>query len=346
MYQNSNFKHDIDGNFSLVTPAQRPLKILQLTDMHLGFGTLSKKADKMATDAVSELVERSKPDLIMLTGDSIFPFWPRAGTANNIKQAQSLLKFFDSFKTPYALMFGNHDVEMGSKADKDELAEIFKSGEYSIFTQGPERIYGVGNYLIKLTSEDGAPHSALAVLDSNMYGDGWFFSGFDCIHADQTQWCMEALEGLQRQNPDLSALCFFHIPLAEYKQAYEKMRLGDKSVTYHFGTIGEPNDYFGISKYPCDFFDRAKESGIIKGIFCGHDHYNNLSVTYEGIRLTYGMSIDCLGYMGIKKRYTQRGGTVIEVSRDGSFEVSPLPLSSVVSNRIRGIKEDKEKSLI
>ncbi len=41
-------------------------------------------------------------------------------------------------------------------------------------------------------------------------------------------------------------------------------------------------------------FERAVEIGSTKGIFCGHDHYNNISLEYKGIRLTYAMSIDYL----------------------------------------------------
>ena len=54
-------------------------------------------------------------------------------------------------------------------------------------------------------------------------------------------------------------------------------------------------------------------------MFCGHDHLNNWSVEYKGVRLTYDMSVDYLAYFGIYKKYEQRGGTVITVQPDGSF---------------------------
>jgi hypothetical protein len=40
----------------------------------------------------------------------------------------------------------------------------------------------------------------------------------------------------------------------------------------------------------------------------GHDHLNTLSLTYQGIMMTYGMSIDFLGYSEISKRYTKEVG--------------------------------------
>lgn len=84
-----------------------------------------------------------------------------------------------------------------------------------------------------------------------MYGDGWFFSGFDRIHEDQTDWCMEKLN--ERKVP---AMAFFHMPPAEFKEAYEKMKLGDHTVIYEHGSIGEKNEYFGISNRPPHFLKK------------------------------------------------------------------------------------------
>lgn len=335
MYNNSMFYKDKDNHFVLKI-GDRPYKILQLTDLHFGFGILSRKKDKLGMDAVTELIRKAKPDLIILTGDSIFPFILKTGTRNNMKQAKKLVEFMDSFKIPYAFLFGNHDIEIGSKGDKNQISDIILDGKYSIFDKGDEKLTGVGNYIIKLVDNKDKLLLALVILDSNMYRNGWFYSGFDCIREEQTRWCMEELSKLKRQNNALEALAFFHMPLREFKQAYEKMKLGDKSVEYNFGSIGEKDDYFGISKYKCDFFEKAVENGIIKGIFCGHDHLNTLSLTYKGIMMTYGMSIDFLGYRGISKRYTQRGGTLITINKDCLFSAALVPLTTVVSNFVRG----------
>ena len=91
--------------------------------------------------------------------------------------------------------------------------------------------------------------------------------------------------------------------------------------------MGEKDEYFGISKYKGDFFEEAVRNGVIRWIFCGHDHLNTLSLEYKGIRMTYGMSIDYLGYNGILKRHTQRGGTLIIRHPDGSVEIRMVPLN-------------------
>ena len=69
-----------------------------------------------------------------------------------------------------------------------------------------------------------------------------------------------------------------------------------------------------------ELFEVGKTIGL-KAVYCGHDHYNNFSVEYEGIRLTYGMSIDYLAYLNIWKEKGQRGCTIITIDGDGSFDV-------------------------
>ncbi len=148
-------------------------------------------------------------------------------------------------------------------------------------------------------------------------------------------------------------LAFFHIPLKEYRNAWANVietygnsetmpKAGDvftgadgSTTTYLYGNMGESDKnkngtrtYGVFCGYKTDvLFDTGLENGL-QGIFCGHDHYNNFSVEYKkhadderSIRLTYGMSVDYLAYVGIYKEHSQRGTTVITVSPDGSFDV-------------------------
>ena len=224
----------------------------------------------------------------------------------------------------------------------EELAQIYKKGKYCIFTEGRKELTGVGNFFINLTGSDGNALLPLVMLDSNMYGEGgWFYSGFDRIHDDQVEWCMNRLNDLKKCNPDIKAMAFFHMPPAEFKEAYRKMKIGDKSVIYQHGSIAEKNEHFGISKFEGTFFNKAVENGVIKWMFCGHDHLNTLSLIYKGIQMTYGMSIDYLGYKGINKSYIQRGGTLITRKADGDVHVDMVPLGAIVSTRISGVKSQK-----
>ena len=156
MYTSKNFQIRDEETFSLCIPTDRDYKILQLTDLHLGFGMFSRKKDRLALEAVTELIRRTGPDLIVLTGDSVFPFFPKSGTMNNRKKAQKLLTFLDGFQIPYTSVFGNHDCEMGGTCNKEQMAGIFATGEYAVFSKGgyehrtQNPIAGVGNFVWEL----------------------------------------------------------------------------------------------------------------------------------------------------------------------------------------------------
>ena len=111
------------------------------------------------------------------------------------------------------------------------------------------------------------------------------------------------------------------------RKSYEK---SSSKVQYHFGVIGETMiDKICCSDHPSSFFDRAEMLGSTKGMFCGHDHYNNLSVTYRGIQLTYGMSIDYLAMPDIAEDTAQRGGTLITLDKDSKFKVKQVKLTNI-----------------
>ena len=78
MYKSDNLKQTDNETFIYIIDKHKDFKILQLTDLHLGFGFISRKKDKLALNAVTKIIHKAKPDMIVLTGDSIFPFLPKA----------------------------------------------------------------------------------------------------------------------------------------------------------------------------------------------------------------------------------------------------------------------------
>lgn len=66
-------------------------------------------------------------------------------------------------------------------------------------------------------------------------------------------------------------------------------------------------------------FETMEKLGSTNGCFVGHDHMNNYSVIYKGIRLTYGLSCDHNIYV-----VPFRGGTLINIKNDGSFTTQSL----------------------
>jgi len=303
-------------------------RILHLTDIHIGAGFLSIGKDKMAIEAVSELVQRVEPELVIITGDISYPIPFQAGTFDNLREAKMFATMMESLGVYWTVTFGNHDSEIYSMFRLDRIAEFYASEDlkYCLFQRGPANIDGEGNSIINIKNTAGEITQSLVFIDSHSYIDGSLTNEYDNIHENQIEWYRQEITNLSAMNgKTVKSLAFFHIPLNEYADAWEEyINNGEQdteNVKYFYGIADEPGDKkIWPGKYGCDTFETMLELGSTQGIFCGHDHLNNFSVEYKGIRLTYGLSIDHLAYWGIHKKTEQRGGTIITVSPDGSFD--------------------------
>ena len=334
---------DAHGNFAFT--ADRELKVLQLTDVHIGGGWMCLKKDAMALNAVAAMVTAEKPDLVIVTGDIGYPVPFQAGTFNNKASAKLFAALMDQLGVYWTLGFGNHDTELYSFYSREKMAEFYGSGDYKycLFQSGPEEIDGFGNQIIALKNTMGAVSQLLYVLDSHSYTDGDFLGvlwKYDNLHQNQIDWYADTLKAYQEENeavygkmglegaiPMVKSCLFFHIPLTEFKDAwYEYVDNGLKdteNVKLIYGTAGEGKKVVYCGVGDDTMFETVQALGSTQGIFCGHDHLNNFSLDYKGIRLTYGRSVDYLAYPGIYKLGSQRGCTVITYAPDGSMTVTP-----------------------
>ena len=56
MYKSDNLKQTDNETFTYTIDKNKDFKILQLTDLHLGFGFISRKKDKLALNAVTKIL--------------------------------------------------------------------------------------------------------------------------------------------------------------------------------------------------------------------------------------------------------------------------------------------------
>ncbi len=352
---------DKNGYHTFVT--DKELKVMQLTDVHIGGGFLSSKKDSMAMNAVAAMITAEKPDLVVVTGDVSYPVPFQAGTFNNLSSARIFAALMDSLGVYWTLGYGNHDTEAYSYYGREDLSELYGSEDYKycIFEEGPEEVDGYGNQVINVKNSDGIITQSLYILDSHSYVDGDILGimwKYDNIHENQVQWYKDTVKALNEENnetykklgkktkSDIKSAAFFHIPLTEQKDAwYEYAENGfedTEDAKLHYGVAGESGKvvYSGIGED--DMFEAMLETGSTKAVFCGHDHYNNFSIEYKGIRLTYGMSVDYLAYPGIYKKGSQRGCTMISFNPDGSFECSA---QSYYQDKYTGVYEKEEVTM-
>lgn len=337
---------DSDGYYYFATDAE--LKVLQLTDLHIGGGSsVSVRTDKNTLNAVAAMISYEKPDLVIITGDMTYTVFGQTASFNNKRAIASLVALLETLGVYWTCTFGNHDSESYyCLRDREKIADFYIKHKHCILQKGPTDIAGFGNTIIKIKNSDGLITRALVTIDSLDYAKS---GGYANITEGQTKWYEQEMNKLHQDNislwdslssetklkyeddynPNIPSALYFHIPTIEYKDAWDEwLDNGTESelVEYYYG-VQEEDVCHGSGQD--NLFDTMVKVGG-DSMFCGHDHINNYSVDYKKevdqkpIRLTYGMSIDYLAYwfMRIDKVGEQRGCTVIKYD-GGDFEISP-----------------------
>lgn len=340
-YKNQLQPQPLDGRWVFTT--DRDFRVMQLTDVHIGGGWMSFFKDRRAIDCVVRMVTAEQPDLVAVTGDIAYPVPFQSGTFNNKTAARLFGRVMQNLGVYWAPVLGNHDTE--SYAVQPPLyrqilsrTEVRQSRQ-QVLLPVPLRAGGRGRRG-QLYRGGGEPSwrrdSGTVFTDTGSYVDGdylGFMWKYDGMHKNQMDWYRGEVEALTAHNRALGApmpksLMFFHIPIAQYKTAWEAYKEnGYKDtgeVQVHYGGIGEKGGLFP-SLHPDHVFDTLQQVGSTRGTFCGHDHLNNLSVTYKGIRLTYGLSVDYLAYIGIKNYGAQRGLPALRCARTAALTANRCP---------------------
>lgn len=319
-----------DGSYSIIMDDE-DFKILQLTDIHLGGTLYTYGEDKNALMAVYDLISYTKPDLVVVTGDFVFSVGLFSLSFNNYSPIQQFCSFMRNIGIPWTFVYGNHDTEEISTASFQKVDDLFKKYTYSnthslLYSAVRPKISGRYNQYIKILNKDHSINQVLFLLDSNQYIGS--MTDYDFIRDDQVEWYEDVLLSLKNDKIP-NSMIFCHIPLEEYKDAYRLYQQNSEKVKYYFGEIGETGGAISTSKYNSQLFETAKKLGSTKAIFVGHDHYNNISLEYDGIRLTFGRSIDYLAMPGINQETFQRGGTLITLHPDNSFTIDSIKLDDL-----------------
>lgn len=323
------------GINSLKQPTSSPIKILQLTDIHIGNGPLTLKKDKLAIEAVCKMIESTNPDLIILSGDLVYPVALMTGTDDNLTALKVLSRVVEKYKTPWTICFGNHDAEGSAKYSKSELCDYLESAELSncLFQRGQSNLDGMGNHIINLYNSNGEFNSSVFLFDNGMYNGETQLSGYMEITQSQTDWYEQNVKTMSEKfGETIGSYVFYHVPGKEYKEAWTEYKSGEsENVKLIYGYANEDNEKISCPSELGTFWNKVKELGSTRAIFCGHDHLNDFSLEYYGIRLTYGKSIDYTAYafQGISTKTEQRGGTILTIKENKDFEIEAKKLINI-----------------
>lgn len=298
-------------------------KILNLSDTQLSNEEWSKDAANILTDTVKYLVKETKPDLITVSGDLAW--------AGEFVSYTNLAQLLDSFDIPWAPVFGNHDNQ-GGEEKLSKVVEIFKNSKNCIFECGDPQ-YGCGNYVIGI-EENGKLIHGIIMMDSHdrknlVKENGETEEHWGELYSEQFGWYANEVDNLSRLGAKESSI-IMHIPIYTYREAIAAALKKDIDHSKIPCGKGEQTDcwnegyedsvgvlYEGICSYPVDngFFDLILEKGNTKTLLCGHDHVNNICVTYKGVRFIYSMKTG----MGCYWNEKINGGTLLSVDANGKM---------------------------
>ncbi|WP_310735599.1 metallophosphoesterase family protein [Cohnella herbarum] len=281
-----------DGTFTIV----------QFTDLHWKNGGPS---DQRTQALMESVLAAEKPDLIVFTGDVI----ESLGCKDPLQSYRDALSVAEKSGIPWAAIFGNHDAE--DNVTREQLMAVQLEHSGSVAEAGPSELDGVGNFVVRVSDSRGSTAAALYFLDSGGYSSLPFVKGYDWIRDSQVGWYREQSHALKEENggDTVPSLMFFHIPLPEYREVW------DRGICY-----GHRYEKVQCPRLNSGLFSAMVHSGGMMGTFCGHDHINDYSGEWHGIKLCYGRAT---GYSTYGRLFYQRGpelsdsGKIIRASRPG-----------------------------
>ena len=288
----------------LVKKSEADYKILLLADIQIDWW--HKKVKKEAFRQISQLIDTTNPDFIVCLGDNT------QGHLSDI-MAKKLIKHMEEFNIPWTVVLGNHDSE--GRKGRPWYGNHYEDAENSLFEYGPSNIHGVGNFPVHLKDEKDNIIYSFLMMDSNDYREYEDGGGYDFIHQDQIawyKWQVKEASGAQygEYDPDagkvVPSICFFHIPLLEYADASKAAKDGTIDSR---DVVGDNKEGIASAKLNSGLFSAMKELESTTHVFVGHDHVNNLSVDWQGIKLSYGLKTGPGSYYDPEKQ----GGTLLTI---------------------------------
>jgi len=313
--------------FTLQKKKNKDFLVLNLSDPQMGDSEwdVNHRNYKILTETVKTLVDRVHPDLITISGDLSW--------AGNKVAYEALASFLDTFRIPWAPVWGNHDNQDGPDFI-NSVVDGYLKHPYCLYEKGDPAI-GNGNYVIKI-EEEGKPVEAIIMMDSHDRDPWTDETGKETwawakLIPEQLDWYRDQIAALSAEGYTDTTM-IMHIPIYAYWDAWNAAIRPD--VEFEKITIAESHtgdcwnegykDSFGvrneeICSYPADegAFAVIRELGSTHHIISGHDHVNNFVIPYEGVKFIYSMKAGA----GCYWKPTLSGGTVLKITDKGVNDV-------------------------
>lgn len=307
---------EVDGKYS-----DEPFKIINFTDTHLGGSLHKRKENNKTIEMLKKNIETENPDLITITGDIIVGY---NFTKGRIKKVAELMEAYNVYWAP---ILGNHDCESSSAPSREDEVELLSTYKHCLIKKGSTD--GNGNYIVNIKSSESAVSQSLILMDSGDYmskeeiksrGLDKKKTQYAYITPNQIQWYKDSVTHIKdTYGENTKSMVFIHIPLPEYKDAFEKGEI----------ISGDKRENVSCSRHNSGMFDAILEMNCTHAIFAGHDHVNNYNSLYKGINFVFAQPSGYGTYDIVSKGIgdeTERlqGCTVITINSDGTFNIEQL----------------------
>ncbi|MCI9142252.1 MAG: hypothetical protein HFH87_06455 [Lachnospiraceae bacterium] len=324
----STFTYDRETGVYTISGASDEFRILQLTDIHICGSIATIRTDRRALTACYDMIRETQPDLIILTGDLVYPMPVQTFSKDNLGAVVQVCNLMNQIGIPWTMVYGNHDTETIASYSAEELEGIYhyyiqEPNHSMLYADRQPEIYGRYNQYIKVVNSDGSLNRLLFLIDSNDYvKNSEQTKEYDSIHTDQIQWYEDTIDQIAAEEGRIiPSFVFMHIPFRAFAEAQEALKRGSSDAVYLFGENEEP---VSCPRYDSGFFDTIVKKQSTQAVFAGHDHLNNMAVKYKGVDLVYSKSIDYYAYPGIADKTKQRGATLITLFSDGSYQIEQV----------------------
>lgn len=320
-------------------------RVLLLGDPHGGYGR-----HPQIKPALETVVKATNPDLVLFPGDLSGCYIGVHNEAELREYLDDLMEYLEANRIPWAHVYGNHDYNLG--VPNAEQQTIYESYPYCVSKRGPADIDGVSNYVLPVLAHDSdTPMLNIWGLDSHddtrQFLEDYglpedlqvnmrrpFGSGGRSGNArfNQIEWYMNTSKAIENHyGKKVPGILYQHIPIPEYAIIPANPYVCEMEGSIHTG-IASNELNFGL-------FASCLQRGDVKGIFCGHEHLNDFTGVYCGIRLSYcgGINYDC------GCRDDIRGGRVVDFTESdpANFKTYMVKLQSLIGDA--GNRREREE---
>lgn len=274
--------------------------IMQVTDMHFQSTVSgSNKSIKM----ISKAIEKNQPNLVIATGDIATP--SKHNPSGALKGLKKFAHMMDEMETPWAMVYGNHDIENSKYLDDAVFRETLSRYKQPMIAKTD---HGLTDYTIDIKDTNGKKvlHT-LVMMDT--HGKDLETNSYLPISKEQVNWYEKEILNRKKDNNNVTvpSSFFAHMPLPAFSHAFN-----DTTIPFvDFLPTLKPETMKISEATDNGLFNKMVELNSTNLFTVGHIHNVNWAKAYRGIYLQYAR---CSGFAAWgKDKNVEPGVTMITI---------------------------------